>query len=77
MECGGYGSKEVVAARKRMRKVEVEEEAQERGSQRGCPCHGMSCCRRPRPESLSLHWTELHSPVMQDRRTELINTKLN
>ncbi len=72
-ERGSYGSKEAVAAQRRMRKVEGEEEAQERGSQRGCLGHGRNCCRRPRPGSLSLHWTELHSPVMEDRKTQLIN----
>lgn len=52
--------------------MEGVEEAQERGSQTGCLGHGRSCCRRPRPGSLNLRWTELHSPVMKDKSTDLI-----
>lgn len=67
-ECGSWGSMEVVAVQRRWRRVEVEEEAQETGNQMGC--HVRSCCRRPQPGFLSLHWTELHSPVMEDTRID-------
>lgn len=72
-ERGNWRLEEDVDARRRRRTMMMEEEAQERGSQTGCPGHGKSCCRHPHPESPSLHWTELHSPMMGNRTRRRVN----
>lgn len=53
--------------RKRRRREAEEGEAPERGSQRGCPFPGRSCCSRPRPGSPSHRWTDSRSPVGKEK----------